>query len=75
RGPLSDNWQATDTTDIAAIVYHPCGEKRNFNINTELRANAGTSDPKKTTSFIAMDSTDGSIETTYHFAWKTCPKP
>jgi hypothetical protein len=73
RGPLSDNWQATDTTDVAAIVYHPCGEKRNFNINTELRVNAGTSDPKKTTSFISMDSTDGSIETTYHFAWKTCP--
>jgi hypothetical protein len=73
RGPFSDDWQATDTTDVAAIVYHPCGEKRNFNINTELRVSAGTSDPKKTTSFITMDSTDGSIETTYHFAWKTCP--
>ncbi|GLZ28969.1 hypothetical protein Lesp02_11590 [Lentzea sp. NBRC 105346] len=75
KGPLVDDWQATDTTDVASIVYHPCGEKRNFNINTELRVNAGTSDPKKTTSFISMDSTDGSIETTYHFAWKTCPPP
>lgn len=72
RGPFSDDWQATDTTDVAAIVYHPCGEKRNFNINTELRVMAGTSD-KKLTSFISMDSTDGSIETTYHFAWKVCP--
>jgi hypothetical protein len=72
-GPLSDDWQATDTVEVAAIVYSPCGERRNFNINTELRVNAGTSDPKKTTSFMSMDSTDGSIDTVYHFAWKTCP--
>ncbi|MEV4318894.1 DUF4360 domain-containing protein [Actinocrispum sp. NPDC049592] len=73
KGPLSDDWQKTDSTDVAALVWHPCGELRNFNINAELRAAVGTSDPKKTTSFIAMDSTDGSITTTYHFAWKTCP--
>ncbi|GLZ28794.1 hypothetical protein Lesp02_09840 [Lentzea sp. NBRC 105346] len=73
-GPLTDNWQATDTTEVAAIVYHPCGELRNFNINTELRVNAGSSDTTKTTSFMSMDSTDGNIETTYHFAWKTCPQ-
>ena len=71
-GPLSDDWQTTDKTEIASLIYHPCGEQRNFNINTELRVAAGTSDPKKTTSFIAMDSTDGSITTTYHFHWKTC---
>jgi hypothetical protein len=73
KGLFSDDWQKTDSTDVAALVWHPCGELRNFNINAELRVNAGTSDPKKTTSFIAMDSTDGSITTTYHFAWKTCP--
>jgi hypothetical protein len=72
-GPLSDDWQATDTTEIAAIVFAPCGEKRNFNINTELRVNAGTSNPATTTSFMSMDSTDGSIDTTYHFSWLTCP--
>jgi hypothetical protein len=54
-------------------VYHPCGEQRLFNINTELRVSAGTSNPATTTSFISMDSTDGSVETTYHFAWKACP--
>jgi hypothetical protein len=73
QGFLSDDWQATDTTQIAAIVFAPCGEKRNFNINTELRVNAGTSDQTTTTSFMSMDSTDGGIETTYHFAWKRCP--
>ncbi|MET8759145.1 DUF4360 domain-containing protein [Lentzea sp. NPDC004782] len=74
NGAMSDNWQVTHKTDIASIIYHPCGEKRNFNINTELRVDKGTSDPKKT-SFMAMDSTDGSIETIYQFAWKKCPKP
>jgi hypothetical protein len=68
RGPLSDDWQATDKVEVAAIIYHPCGERRSFNINTELRVSAGSSDPKTTTSFMTMDSTDGSINTTYQFA-------
>jgi len=72
-GPLSDDWQATDVKDTAQLVYAPCGVLRNFNINTELRVSAGTSDPKKTTSFIEMDSTDGSLTTIYHFAWQHCP--
>jgi hypothetical protein len=71
KGSYSDDWQATDKTDIAAIIYHPCGAKRNFNINTELRLAQGTSDKKKT-SFMSMDSTDGAISTKYHFAWKKC---
>jgi len=72
NGPVSEDWQATDTTEVAAIVYSPCGEKRNFNINTELRVYGGTSNTTTTTSFMTMDSTDGSLETTYHFAWKHC---
>jgi hypothetical protein len=72
NGPLSDDWQATDRTDVASIVFAPCGEQRNFNINTELRVAAGTSDPKTTTSFMSMDSTDGSVSTKFHFAWKQC---
>ncbi|MEU0056543.1 DUF4360 domain-containing protein [Streptomyces sp. NPDC006334] len=71
-GAYNDNWQATDTTDWAQLVYAPCGVQRNFNINTELRVNAGTSSPGKV-SFMTMDSTDGDISTTYHMAWKECP--
>ena len=70
NGPLNDNWQATDITDWAQLVYAPCGVQRNFNINTELRVNAGTS---MGTSFMAMDSTDGDINTVYHLAWQRCP--
>jgi hypothetical protein len=72
-GPLNDDWSTTDSVGIAALVFAPCGEKRNLNINTELRVSAGKSDPTKTTSFMSMDSTDGSINTVYHFAWKKCP--
>ena len=71
-GPMDDDWQATDHVDVASLVFAPCGEQRLLNINTELRAAAGTSDVTKTTSFITMDSTDTTISTTYHFAWRTC---
>ncbi|MFD3695977.1 DUF4360 domain-containing protein [Streptomyces sp. NPDC058646] len=72
NGPLNDNWQATDRTEYADLVWAPCGEKRNFNINTELRVNAGTSGPQAT-SFMAMDSTDAGVSTLYHLAWQVCP--
>ncbi|MFF5702629.1 DUF4360 domain-containing protein [Streptomyces sp. NPDC012794] len=72
-GPLNDNWQTSDKTEYADLVWAPCGEKRNFNINTELRVNAGTSNPQTSTSFMAMDSTDASVSTLYHLAWQVCP--
>ncbi|KUN93201.1 DUF4360 domain-containing protein [Streptomyces caeruleatus] len=72
-GPLNDNWQATDETDWAQLVWAPCGVQRNFNINTELRVNLGSSSPSKV-SFMTMDSTDGDISTVYHLAWKECPE-
>ncbi|MEU6237150.1 DUF4360 domain-containing protein [Kitasatospora sp. NPDC047058] len=72
-GEIDNSWQVTDTVSVAALVWSPCGELRNFNINTELRVGAGTSDPTRTTSFMTMDSTDGSINTVYHLAWKHCP--
>ncbi|WUH99760.1 DUF4360 domain-containing protein [Spirillospora sp. NBC_00431] len=72
RGEYADNWQFTDTNDVGQLVWAPCGEERNFNINTELRVNKGSSDPSEM-SFMAMDSTDGSIKTIYHFEWMECP--
>ncbi|MBO2446841.1 DUF4360 domain-containing protein [Actinomadura barringtoniae] len=71
-GAYADNWQSRDEVPFGQIVYKPCGEQRNFNVNTEVRVNLGTSDKTKV-SFMTMDSTDGSLKTIYHFAWKTCP--
>lgn len=70
KGPYSNNWQFTDRTNVAELVWKPCGEERNLNVNTELRVDKGSS---KETSFMSFDSTDGSVKTIYHFAWKTCP--
>jgi hypothetical protein len=68
-GPFHGQWRATDTTDVAALVFAPCGEDRNLNINAELRADAGTSSGA---TFIEMDSEHASVDTIYHFAWKNC---
>lgn len=73
NGPMDDNWQTTDVSDVASLVYAPCGEIRYFNINTELRVNAGSSNTATTTSLMSMDSTDVDISTTYHFVWAECP--
>ena len=69
-GPYSENWQFTDRTEMAELVFAPCGEERNLNVNTELRVNAGTSGAAS--SFVTMDSTDGAASTKYHFHWKRC---
>lgn len=66
-GPMDDNWQFTDAAESASLVYAPCGEQRNLNVNTELRVSGSGA-----SSFITMDSTDGSVSTIYHFAWKKC---
>ena len=72
-GPFSNNWQTSDKVEYTDLVWAPCGEVRNLNLNTELRVYQGTSSPDST-SFLAMDSTDGSVSTRYQFAWKQCPK-
>ncbi|MFI6003425.1 DUF4360 domain-containing protein [Streptomyces sp. NPDC051366] len=72
NGPYSDNWQASDQTEYQDLVYAPCGEERNLNVNSELRVYSGSSNPQAL-SFMSMDSTDGSVSTIYHFAWKECP--
>ncbi|HEX2143019.1 MAG TPA: DUF4360 domain-containing protein, partial [Glycomyces sp.] len=45
--PHSDNWQFTDTVETDQLSYKPCGEERNFNINTEIRVSAGDDPGKK----------------------------
>ncbi|MFE9934622.1 DUF4360 domain-containing protein [Streptomyces sp. NPDC005533] len=72
NGPMNDNWQNSDNAAAETLVYAPCEVNRLLNINTELRVKSSSADAS-VTSFISMDSTDGSINTLYHFAWKRCP--
>jgi hypothetical protein len=71
-GPLDDVWQRSDRVAITSMNFLSCGERRYLNINTDLRVNRGTSDARRTTSFISMDSTDAALTTVYRVAWKKC---
>ncbi|RKS78883.1 uncharacterized protein DUF4360 [Actinomadura pelletieri DSM 43383] len=71
HGPYDDNWQITLNTPEDELVFTPCGENPRFVVNTELRAIPGTDKTK--TSFISMDTFDGSIKSTYHLVRKRCP--
>jgi hypothetical protein len=70
-GPMDTDWQRTDNVGISSLSFLPCGEERYLNVNTELRVSRGWSKPN-TNSFLTMDSTDGSLDTVYHVAWKKC---
>ncbi|WP_316784629.1 DUF4360 domain-containing protein [Streptomyces sasae] len=70
-GGFTNDWQTTDTVPAAALVFAPCGQERNLDINTELQVDPGTSSPSAT-SFMEMDSTNGTIKTVYHVALKQC---
>lgn len=70
NGRLIDNWQTTDTTPFASIVWAGCSGQRNLNINTELRISSpATAD----TSLVTTDATDGSLTTLFHLAFRPCP--
>jgi Domain of unknown function (DUF4360) len=71
RGPVDDDWQATDTTAEGNLIWAPCGKAHKLNIETELSLNAGTSDPSAT-SLMSMDSTDSTVSTIYRLTWKRC---
>ncbi|MGX6601036.1 DUF4360 domain-containing protein [Micromonosporaceae bacterium Da 78-11] len=70
-GRMDGDWQTTDEVGVASLSFMRCGEQRYLNINTELRVSPGQAAPG-TTSFLTMDSTDSSLDTVYHVAWKRC---
>ncbi|MGW2372212.1 MULTISPECIES: DUF4360 domain-containing protein [Kitasatospora] len=71
KGGFNNDWQTSDTVDVAALVFAPCGEERSLDIDTQLQVERGTSSPNAT-SLMEMDSTDGRINTVYRLALKQC---
>ncbi|GAA4231725.1 DUF4360 domain-containing protein [Actinomadura meridiana] len=69
-GPVEDNWQFSDVVPKDQLKWKPCGQERNFNINSELRVDKGTSDAAKV-SLISMSPGIGS-PIVYHLAWQKC---
>jgi hypothetical protein len=66
NGPMSDDWSTTDVIEVASLSYVPCDASRYFNINTELRVNAGTSDP------AALNLMAFGQAITFRLTWKSC---
>lgn len=69
-GPLQNPWVTHDVIPFASLEFAPCGGKRDLNINTSLLLQGAG--PAGTTSTITMDSTDLSLDTIIHLAWKQC---
>ncbi|WP_433260551.1 DUF4360 domain-containing protein [Actinosynnema sp. CS-041913] len=70
-GPTNDEWRTSYRPDRDEIVYSPCGDDRNLNINAELRVDVGTSDRSKR-SFILAEASRGAIHAKYDFTTKSC---
>ncbi|SDZ15808.1 protein of unknown function [Micromonospora pattaloongensis] len=66
-GPMDAAWHTTDRTEVA--VYARCGADALFNINTELRVDAG---PSGATSLMTMDATRAGVRTVFQLTWKRC---
>jgi hypothetical protein len=71
-GPYDGSLSSSDNIPTEDLVWAPCGEQRNLNINTELRLDATASAASNSVNLMAMESTDVP-GTTLELAWKQCP--
>lgn len=62
-------WQVTEEVPLLSMVYAPCGQRRNLNLNTRLVARQGGSVGE---SYVTMDSTDVEFSTRYVLSWRRC---
>ncbi|MCC3769564.1 DUF4360 domain-containing protein [Streptomyces sp. UNOC14_S4] len=71
-GPYNDAWQMSYDNDLVDLVYAPCGEQRNLNLNTSLQVDRGTSDPASVSTITLGDDLFGGT-IVHRLAWKRCP--
>jgi hypothetical protein len=67
-GPTDRDYGFTDQS--AAVAYAPCHFNATLNVNTDVRAFAGSE--KSFLNLLTMDSTDVNMSTIYHLAFKQC---
>lgn len=70
-GPIvGQEYTYRDNFDLVSTVMAPCGQNSVLNINSDVRvSNAGNS---KGQGYLATDSIDTSLSTTFNFKWQTC---
>ncbi|KAJ3539581.1 hypothetical protein NMY22_g4670 [Coprinellus aureogranulatus] len=72
-GPVAGkSYTYRDQFDIVSTNMSPCGVDTVLNINSDVRvSNSGNT---KGSGYIATDSIDTSLATTFNFQWQTCKK-
>ncbi|MFI9387071.1 DUF4360 domain-containing protein [Kutzneria sp. NPDC052558] len=66
-GPMEDDWQVSDQPAAGSVVHGPCTERRPLTVTADLQLNGASA-----TSFMSMDSTDGSVSARFHLSWLAC---
>lgn len=69
-GPYDGSLSSSDDIPSGELVWAPCGQQRNLNINTELRIDPAAVSAQSV-NLMAMESTDVP-GTTLELAWKQC---
>lgn len=69
-GPTDEDYVASDSLGLSALVWSPCGENRSLNINSQVRLDNRRN--VNGSGIMTLDSIDGNIKQIYHIKWKRC---
>ncbi|TEB35273.1 hypothetical protein FA13DRAFT_1728067 [Coprinellus micaceus] len=72
-GPVDgDYYTYRDSFDLVSTVQSPCGQATVLNINSDVRVS--NSQNNKGQGYLATDSINTGLTTTFNFQWQTCKK-
>jgi len=71
KGPMSEDYDTTDTVPFSSVIWSPCGAALPLNINSQVRL---TSTSTNDTGLLTDDSIDGKITFVVGLQWQTCKK-
>lgn len=70
-GPIEgQEYTYRDNFDLVSTVMAPCGQSTVLNINSDVRVSNSAN--TKGAGYLATDSIDTSLTTTFNFNWQTC---
>ncbi|KAJ2922370.1 hypothetical protein H1R20_g14720, partial [Candolleomyces eurysporus] len=73
NGPVAGkDYTYRDAFDLVSTVISPCGSDTVLNINSDLRVSNSAN--TKGSGYLATDSIDTALATTFNFQWQTCKK-
>ncbi|KAJ2922367.1 hypothetical protein H1R20_g14723, partial [Candolleomyces eurysporus] len=73
-GPVAGaDYTYRDTFDLVSTVQSPCGISTVLNINSNLQVS--NTNNRQGSGYLATDSIDTALATTFNFQWQTCKPP